>query len=78
LLSCFEIGFIDKSSQDVFEGDKTMKIRAMVAQCVVIVALVVCAVGFVSHPAHAGDIMPGPRGKLLQTTGDIMPGPRAR
>lgn len=53
-----------------------MKIRTVIAQCVVIVALLVGALSFVSAPAHAGDIMPGPRGKIAQPNGDIIPGPR--
>lgn len=58
------------------KGAKTMKIRTVIAQCVVIVALLVGALSFVSAPAHAGDIMPGPRGKIAQPNGDIIPGPR--
>lgn len=55
-----------------------MKIRTVFAQCVVIVALLVGMFAYATQPAHAGDIMPGPRGKLLQTYGDIMPGPRVK
>ena len=55
-----------------------MKIRTILVQRAVIVALLVGMFAYVAQPVHAGDIMPGPRGKLLQTTGDIMPGPRQK
>ena len=53
-----------------------MKSRTNFANLILIVALMAGIFVFAAKPAHAGDIMPGPRGKLAQTTGDIMPGPR--
>lgn len=55
-----------------------MKVRTIFAHCVLIVAFVAGVFAFAARPVHASDIMPGPRGKLMQTNGDIMPGPRTQ
>ncbi len=53
-----------------------MKFGMIIARCIAIVALMAGMFAFVAQSAHAGDIMPPPRGKLARTAGDIMPGPR--